>query len=64
MAEDEKLESVDNSDADTAGMSEDEIDRNLVGSFPASDPPSWTLGIDHDSGPPGSADEHDRDKDS
>ena len=25
--------------------SEDEIDLNLIGSFPASDPPSWTLGI-------------------
>ena len=27
-------------------MSEDEIDANVQGSFPASDPPSWTLGID------------------
>lgn len=26
-------------------MSEDEIDQNLIGSFPASDPPSWTLGV-------------------
>ena len=25
--------------------SEDMIDLNLMGSFPASDPPSWTLGI-------------------
>jgi len=24
---------------------EDEIDLNLIGSFPASDPPSWTLGL-------------------
>ena len=24
---------------------EDEIDLNLLGSFPASDPPSWTLGL-------------------
>lgn len=30
-----------------AEMSEDEIDRNLAGTFPASDPPSWTLGTDH-----------------
>ena len=26
-------------------MSEEEIDYNLMGSFPASDPPSWTLGV-------------------
>jgi hypothetical protein len=28
-----------------AKMSEEEIDYNVMGSFPASDPPSWTLGI-------------------
>ena len=26
-------------------ISEEEIDRNLIGTFPASDPPSWTLGV-------------------
>lgn len=26
-------------------MSEEEIDYNVMGSFPASDPPSWTLGL-------------------
>jgi len=30
-----------------AGMSEEEIDANLEDSFPASDPPAWTLGSDH-----------------
>lgn len=27
-------------------ISEDEIDLNLMGTFPASDPPSWTLGVE------------------
>jgi len=34
-------------------MDEAEIDRNVAGSFPASDPPSWTLGIEHPHKPPG-----------
>ena len=29
-------------------ISEDEIDRNLIGTFPASDSPSWTLGVKRD----------------
>lgn len=28
-------------------MSEEEIDANVEGTFPASDPPAWTLGSDH-----------------
>ena len=41
-------------------MSEAEIDDNLAESFPASDPPSWTLGTNHaakDSGEGGPAGE-------
>lgn len=33
----------------TPQMSDDEIDLNLADTFPASDPPSWTLGSDHES---------------
>ena len=29
-------------------ISEDEIDRKLMGTFPAGDPPSWTLGVERD----------------
>lgn len=32
---------------DKGVMSEAEIDKNLQDTFPASDPPSWTLGTDH-----------------
>lgn len=46
MAEDE--ERIDGSGGGRdEGMSEDEIDHNLMETFPASDPPSWTLGVDH-----------------
>lgn len=41
MTEDEERE------AGAGKMSEAEIDRNLAETFPASDPPSWTLGTDH-----------------
>ena len=32
-------------------ISEDEIDGNLMGTFPASDPPSWTLGVERNKQP-------------
>lgn len=42
MAETE--ETIDNQDE----ISEEEIEENLEESFPASDPPSWTLGHEPD----------------
>ena len=32
---------------DKREVGEAEIDKNLQDTFPASDPPSWTLGTDH-----------------
>lgn len=34
-------------DPSPGAMREREVDENIDGSFPASDPPSWTLGTDH-----------------
>jgi hypothetical protein len=43
----EPVETSGSSENDDSGMSEGEIDLNLIETFPASDPPSWTLGTDH-----------------
>jgi hypothetical protein len=42
--EDDRL-SRDITDSGEAEMPEAEIDYNVMGSFPASDPPAWTLGL-------------------
>ena len=50
MTEDRR--DADGGDPAEEEMSEAEIDANLAGTFPASDPPSWTLGTDHRESPP------------
>ncbi len=37
---------TDESNGDCGVVSEAEVDAALEGSFPASDPPPWTLGVD------------------
>lgn len=46
MAEDKKQSKQDAARPVANGISEAEIDQNLMGTFPASDPPSWTLGVE------------------
>jgi len=45
-ADENKLEQ-ETADPSVGEMSEAEIDNNLKDTFPASDPPAWTLGSDH-----------------
>lgn len=45
MAKDDKSGEYDRTRQGGDQMSEAEIDYNVMGSFPASDPPSWTLGV-------------------
>lgn len=47
MAEDKNRGVPETNERAVEEMSEAEIDRNLAETFPASDPPSWTLGTDH-----------------
>lgn len=39
------------SQPDLSKITEEEVDRNLMGTFPASDPPSWTLGVERNKKP-------------
>jgi hypothetical protein len=47
--DEERLTSEANESADDE-IPDEEIDINLIESFPASDPPSWTLGHEPDKG--------------
>ena len=48
MADSKDPETSIDEEVDNGEMSETEIDQNLADTFPASDPPSWTLGNPHD----------------
>jgi predicted SnoaL-like aldol condensation-catalyzing enzyme len=52
MADDRNRNATDAPEPSGGAMTEAEIDLNLMGSFPASDPPSWTLGTDRHTEPP------------
>lgn len=47
MTQDENREVTETPERVAEEMTEAEIDRTLAETFPASDPPSWTLGTDH-----------------
>ena len=55
MAEDKERPEQGAAQPDANEISEDEIDQNLMGTFTASDPRSWTHGVDRQ---PGTGDEN------
>lgn len=52
MKDDKEPAIPDDEPASPGEMSEAEIDQTLADTFPASDPPSWTLGTNHVHTPP------------
>jgi hypothetical protein len=53
MAEDKERPEQSAARSGAREISEAEIDQNLIGTFPASDPPSWTLGVERTKKPDG-----------
>jgi hypothetical protein len=62
MPEDGKQQRPDEPQTGAGEMSEAEIDKSLIESFPASDPPPWTLGTEHTAASDAQAEPHEDDE--